>query len=348
MNHSVLHTSLRAFFTALCAMIGVVVGIIPLLLISVWLVNQSDEGLEIRSFYSPAVLPNAQDERKVLSASAPVILKININGFIGTDQLNMHTVTQQLTEATEGVLKNNRVKAVLIHINSPGGTVVDADGIYRAITDFKARNEVPIYAYVDGLCASGGMYIAAACDKIYASDVSLVGSIGVVSPPFFNVHELMKTIGVESKTLHEGKGKDNLNPFRPWKKGEADNLQSLIESYYNLFVDIILKSRSKISREALVEEYGAKVFSSEKAMEIGLVDGAGYTLDASLKTLAKAIGIDDDYYQVVKMERKVTFADLFKRDSAMMTGTITHELKCLKGFEPQLMNQFLYLYVPGN
>lgn len=65
----------------------------------------------------------------------------------------------------------------LVYINTPGGTVVDADGIYRALLEYKTKYDVPIYAYIDGLCASGGMYVALAADKIFASDVSLIGSV---------------------------------------------------------------------------------------------------------------------------------------------------------------------------
>lgn len=347
MKDSIFRSAIRSFFIAFFAMVGIAIGFIPLMLIFAALISQTDDDLEVKSHYSSTILANAQDKRKVISKSAPVILKVNVGGFIGTEKLNMHTIREQLTESREGELKSDRVKAVLVHINSPGGTVVDADGIYRAIKYYKEKHKVPVYAYIDGMCASGGMYIASACDKIYASDISLIGSVGVISPSFFNVTELMGKIGIESKTLFAGKGKDNLNPFRPWKPGEEDNLKSLIDYYYNHFVDVVSTSRPDVSRARLVNEYGAHVFPAEKAMELGFIDGTGYSLNEAITMLTKNIGIEDDYYQVVKMERKVSLSDLFKRDSPMMTGTVSHKLELSPEFDPRLMNQFLYLYLPS-
>jgi len=347
MKDSILRSTIRSFFMAFFAMVGIAIGFIPLLFIFAALISSTDEDLEVKSHYSPTIVANAQDTRKALSSKAPAVLKVNIGGFIGSEKLNMHTIREQFTESREGELKNDRVKAVLVHINSPGGTVVDADGIYRAINDYKEKHNVPVYAYIDGLCASGGMYIASACDKIYASDISLIGSIGVLSPSFFNLTELMGKIGIESKTLSAGKGKDNLNPFRPWKPGEEDNLKSLIDYYYNHFVDVVTSSRPDVSRARLVNELGAQVFPAVKAIELGLIDGAGYSLNEALTKLTNKIGIEDDYYQVVKMDRKVSLSDLFKRDSPMMTGTVNHKLELSPELDPRLMNQFLYLYLPS-
>ena len=100
--------------------------------------------------------------------------------------------------------------------------MVDADGIYRAIKHYKEQYQVPVIAYVDGLCASGGMYIACAADKIYATDVSLVGSVGVLFPSFMNFSKLLDTVGVQSLTISSCKGKDDMNPLRPWKEGGKD------------------------------------------------------------------------------------------------------------------------------
>lgn len=347
MKDTILRSAIRSFFVALFAMVGIAIGFIPLLLVFATMISQTDEDLEVKSHFSPTILPDAQDKRTTLSKSAPVILKLNVGGFIGSENLNMHSVRGQLTESREGELKNDRVKAVLVHINSPGGTVVDADGIYRAIIDYKEKYKVPVYAYIDGMCASGGMYIAAACDKIYASDISLVGSVGVLSPSFFNLTTLMEKVGIESKTLYAGKGKDNLNPFRPWKPGEEDNLKSVIDYYYNHFVNVVSSSRPDMSRTRLVNDYGANVFPAEKALELGFIDGSGYSLSETITHLANKIGIEDDYYQLVKMERKISLSELFKRDSPMMTGSVTHKLDLSPELDPRLMNQFLYLYLPS-
>lgn len=347
MQQSIFHSAVRSFVTALFAIIGIGVGFIPVILIFSLLLSQSDETLEIKNHFAPTVVPNATKIRKVLSKSAPVILKVNISGIIGTDRLNQHAIMEELVESREGDLKDNRVKAVLVHIDSPGGTVDDADGIYRAILEYKKLYKVPVFGYVDGMCASGGMYIAAACDKIFASDVSIIGSVGVISSPYFNVVGLMEKLGVESKTLYAGKGKDSLNPFRTWRPGEDDNIKSIIDYYYNHFVNVIVASRPDVSKATLVNDLGANVFSSEKAVELGLIDGAGSSLSDALTHLAKEISIEDDYYQVVKMERKISFGDLFKGESPMMSGIVKHKLELPPELDFNLMNQFLYLYLPS-
>jgi protease-4 len=347
MQQSIILSAIRSFFVSLFAMVGIGVGLIPLILILSLVIARSDESLEVKNYYSPTIVTNAQNTRKALSKSAPVILKLNVSGIIGTDKLNMHTIKQELTESREGDLKDNRVKAVLVHIDSPGGTVSDADGIYRAIKEYKERYKVPVFAYIDGMCASGGMYVAAACDKIYSSDTSIIGSIGVISSPYFNLVGLTEKLGVETKTLYAGKGKDNLNPFRPWKAGEDENIKTIIDYFYNHFVGVITSNRTEISKSRLINDYGANVFSAEKAMEYGFIDGSGNTLNDTLTTLAKNIGIDDDYYQVIKMERKISLGDLFKGDSPMMSGIVKHKLEISPEFDSRLMNQFLYLYLPG-
>lgn len=347
MKHSIFYSAIRSFFITLFAMIGIGIGLIPVIFIFILAISGKDDSTELKSYFTSSVLTNAAGSRKVLPKTAPVILKINISGFIGNESLNMHSIREMLIESREGDFSDNRVKALFVHIDSPGGTVTDADGIYRAIKDYKKTYNVPVYGYVDGICASGAMYIASACDKIYSSDVSLVGSVGVISPAFFNFSGLMEKLGVESKTLFSGKGKDNLNPFRPWKSDEENNFKMIIDYFYNHFVNVVVSNRPEMNKTRLISDYGANVFPAEKAAEIGYIDGANQTIEEALSLLAKNIGIEDDYYQVVKMERKLSFTDLFNRGSPMIKGTLNHKLELPYGIDAKLTNQFLYLYLPS-
>ena len=127
----------------------------------------------------PVIAPDATGMRNLLPSSAPVILRINVHGIIGEPHLNQDEFENLLLDSQEGMFHNNRVKGVLLHINTPGGTAIDSDGIYRALMKYKATYEIPIYAYVNGICASGGMFIASAADKIYATPESMIGSVGV-------------------------------------------------------------------------------------------------------------------------------------------------------------------------
>ncbi len=347
MQPSILRSVIRAFLSSFSALAGIGLGLLFITMIFSLLLDEDKDELEVKTHYSAKIMPNADDVRKAVSKNAPVILKVDITGTIGVEKLTGSAINELLTESREGVLKDDRVKALLIYINTPGGTVTDSDGIYRAIKEYKARYNVPVYAYVDGICASGGMYVASACDKIYASDVSLVGSIGVLVSPFFNVTGLMEKLGLEAKTLAAGKGKDELNPFRPWKEGEADSMKSILESLYAQFVDIVASNRPEIDRSRLVNDYGAHIFSAAKAEEYGFIDGIGMSLEQTIKLLAEKIGIEDDYYQVVRLDRKILISDFFSRESPLMQGKVKHQLDLCPGFDLSLSNQFLYLYAPN-
>lgn len=343
MRESIVYSSIRALLVAFFTMIGLFLGIM-LFLILFNSISTTTE-IENKTVYTPEIFPNGEGKRKTLSSDAPIILKINIDGIIGTETLNMSTIRTQLAESREGSFKEDRVKAILLYIESPGGTVIDADGIYRALKAYKEKYKVPIYAYVDGLCASGGMYIAAAADKILASNVSLIGSIGVLSPAFFNIYQMLDKIGVETLTLYAGKGKEDLNPLRPWRKDEDASYKKIIEYYYNDFVNIMVANRPSLDRTKLIEEYGAKVFPATQAKEFGFIDESGISLENSIKLLAKHIGIEDDYYQVIQLQKSTWYSELFSSKLSTF-GEIKHKIELPGGVDSALWNQYLYLYKP--
>lgn len=320
MNDTILKSGLRAFFISLCKWIGFFCGVILLFVLIDTLSSTSDHDLKIETSYRPEIIPNAQGVRKELSSSAPVILRLDIVGEIGKTGLTSEVINQQLVESREGALKNNRVKGVLVFINTPGGSGFDSDGIYRALKRYKELYKVPVYGYIDSLCASGGMYVAAGCDKVFSSNASLIGNIGVITSPFFNISKPMETYGVESLTLHAGKDKDELNPFRPWKKDEAANLQDMINFFYVNFISIVTNSRPKINAEQLVKEYGAKIFTAPEALEIGMIDDANSTESQVLELLAKEIGAEDSNYQVVRLRDSNIFKALFNSRSPLVSG----------------------------
>lgn len=343
MRESIFFSSLRAFFITLFSVAGFLAGLLLIATLIGSFVGTSENLPEISYKFSPSIQPNAKGIRKALSSSSPVILKINLKGIIGTDSLDQHSIRQQLIESQELTLKN-RVKGVLLHIESPGGTALDSDGIYHAIKAYKKQYNIPVYAFVDGICASGGMYIAAAADKITATDASIIGSVGVVTPPFMNVSQLLEKIGVQSETLYEGKGKDNMNPFRPWKKGEDENLKGLITYYYNAFVDIVANNRPNLSKEKLVDVYGANVYPAEQAKTYGYIDENGFSYGDTLKLLANDIGLEEDNYQVIELQSNSWFSELFRSRADLLHGRITHHVSLSPETDPKLQNQFLYLY----
>jgi protease-4 len=344
-RESVFVSAVRSFCTCFAALLGFSVALIAIILVIALFSNtvtSPDKSTLV-------VAADANGKREVLPESAPVILRINFHGQIGVGDLSADKIENLLLDSREDLLENNRVKAVLLHMNTPGGLATDSDIIYRALMNYKKKYNVPIYAYVDGICASGGVYITSAADKIYADASSIIGSVGVLLGPTFNVSEVMGKVGVQSLTLTEGKDKDMLNPFRPWKEGEDQSLRTVMAALYERFVDIVAKARPQLSKEKLRNEYGAQVYVAPEAQRLGYIDEGDAEYHTALADLVKAAGIDEKTsYQVVQL--KVPFgvlSALVQGKSPLLTGKITHTFQWGAHQNSEMSGKFLYLYNPN-
>lgn len=337
---SIISSTLRAFFVSIGVILGIGVGFVAL----AFLIGSGEE-VERKTTFKVAA--DANGERKTLGTSLPVILRINIEGPIGLDGLTTGKIRTLLTESREDVLKDNRVKALLLYIDSPGGTSIDSLNIYLMLKNYKERYNVPIIAYVEGLCASGAMMIAAAADQIVASEGSIIGSVGVVTSPFFNVSDVLKKYDVTALTLTAGKDKDVLNPFRPWKPEEAAPIQGIVDYTYKIFVDIMTSRRPHLDREKLVGEYGADIYPAPVAAEHGYIDHVGYSLEGSIELAVKAANLQDQEYRVVELSSKTWVSDLFQGYLPLQQNKMLHQLEIIPGLHPDLMNKVLLMYLPG-
>ncbi len=343
MRDSILYSAIRALIVAFCVVIGLSLGVVFTTVFVGALSGNATDG-KLTTVNTEEILPNAEGQREVLSSDAPVILQLNIDGVIGLENLTNKSVRQQLVESREGDFKNNRVKGILLYINTPGGTVTDADGIFRALSTYKEKYKIPIYAFVDGLCASGGMYVALSADKIFASDTSLIGSVGVIAPTFLNFTKLLDKVGVDALTITAGKDKDAMNPLRPWKPGEDANYRQIIEFYYDHFVELVTSHRTAISKEQLVKDYGAKIFPAPIAKEHGFIDFSGVSLSETIKELTTAANVSENY-QVIKLENKNWWTTLFSNQArSIFNGEMKHKLSLNPEMDALLSNQYLYLY----
>lgn len=344
MRDSIFYSALRAIVVTVSIVIGLALGFF---FISVFIesLSKGESEAELTTVYSEEILPNAAGIRKVMSSEAPVILQIDIEGVIGLDGLTADAIRQQLLESREGDFKNNRVKAILLYVNTPGGSVFDSADILRALQDYKKKYNVPIFAFVEGFCASGGMYTALAADKIFATSTSLIGSVGVLAgSPFFNVSKLLTKFDIEALVLSVGKGKDALSPFRPWKENEDENLKNILDFYYNQFVDLVTTYRPLLSREKLTQDIGAKTFPAPLAQEMGFIDVSGASIEDALKELLTKVEITDDNYQVIRLENKHWLKALLTGHNALFTGKMEHKLSISPEFDIMMKSPFLYLY----
>jgi protease IV len=342
-SDSIFKDIIRSFFNSLFKVVAFGFGIVILFVLFTTLSGTR----AVPHATTVDVLPNHEWHITPFSTETPTILQISINGIIGLDSCSYENVKTQLIESLDVQMKPDQVRAVFVHINTPGGIAEQADGIYRTLLEYKRRKNVPIYAYVDGLCASGGMYIACASDKILATQDSLVGHVGVILPTFFNFSSLMDKLGIETKTIYSGKDKDNMNPFRPWTPGESQPLQKISNFVYDRFTTIVSQHRPLLTKEVLHEQ-GAQIYPAPEAEKVGYIDGRVASMDEALLLLAKEVGIEENY-QLVELKLNNFFADLFGSDaSSLFKGKVEHTIRIAGDIRPELYGKPLYMWLPQN
>ena len=339
---SIFMSALRAFLSMLGGGIGIVLG----LFVIGMAIAAFSKAQRVTDKTECVIIADADGNRERLPDFAPAILKVNIHGLIGSKKLNAQTIESQLLDSRIGLLKNDRVKAILLHIDSPGGTVTDSYQIYAKLLDYKTRYKVPIYAYVNGICASGGMMIACAADKIFSSPVAVIGSVGVRMGPVFNFADLIEKYGIKQKTFTLGKDKDVLNSFRPWKPDEGQSIQDMLEYTYNLFLDVVVSARPKMNKNQLINVYGAEIFDPVRARQYGYIDDAKSSYSHALSELVKAAGITEKYQVVALKMLYPMFSPFVDNQSSLFSGKVRHEIALTNELPAELMNRPLYLYLP--
>jgi protease IV len=180
-------------------------------------------------------------------------------------------IIRGLTDAFE----DPDTKGVILRINSPGGSPVQAGQVYDAMLHLRKRYpSMPVFAALEDICASGGYYIAASAPKIYADKASMVGSIGVILQGF-GLEKVMEKIGVESRQLTAGKNKSFLDPFSPVDPKESAHAQKLLSRIHAQFVKVVKEGRGKRLKPGRENLFEGLVWTGDQAVKNGLVDGLG-------------------------------------------------------------------------
>jgi protease-4 len=207
--------------------------------------------------------------------------------------------------------ENDRIKAVLLHIHSPGGGVAATQEIYHAVR--RLRLEKPVIAFLSSVAASGGYYIACAADSIVSLEGTLTGSIGVVAS-FLHTEELFQKIGLDVTVVKSGKYKDIGSPYRQMSSEEKDYMSRLLGSVYSQFLQAVSEGRGMPVDDVLKVAEG-RLFTGAEAKDNGLVDRLG-TYDSAVRLAADMGGIEGDVRIVKKRKRKPFFENFFRRMSA--------------------------------
>lgn len=198
---------------------------------------------------------------------------VEVNGAIASDT---HASADNLVGALRRAFEAENARAVVLRINSPGGSPVQAGYVYDEIV--RLRDEYPdkkVYAVISDIGASGAYYIAAAADEIYANRASLVGSIGVVSGGF-GFTGLMDKVGVERRLYTAGENKAFLDPFSEEEPGEVAFWQDVLENTHNQFIEYVRKGRGDRLKDD-ERLFSGLIWTGEQALDLGLVDGLGST-----------------------------------------------------------------------
>lgn len=231
-----------------------------------------------------------EEEVLVNGDSSERIAVLNLNGTIQhtesgifvEDIYNHPLFLHMIDTAAE----DPTIKGIVLQVDSPGGTVIDTAEIHRHLVDVQEQYDKPIYVSMGNMAASGGYYVAAPAEKIFAEKATMTGSIGVIMESI-NISELAENHGIEFNTIKSGKHKDIMSPGRKMTEEEEDIMQSMIDEMYDDFVDVIVDGRGL--SESHVREVGdGRLYTGRQAVENGLVDDIG-TFDDTLQHMM------DDY-----------------------------------------------------
>ena len=278
--------------------------------------------------------------------SAPKILVVPIRGiisdapregFVRTRPSIVQEVVAQLRRAEE----DEEIKAVILKIDSPGGSVTASDILYSEIAAFKKRTGVKVVVAMMGVAASGGYYIALPADYILAHPTTLTGSIGVIfARP--KVTGLMQKIGVAVEVNKSGVDKDMGSPFRQTSAAEEKIFQDLTDRLGVRFVDLVARHR-KLEPEVVAQISTARVYLANEALELGLVDGIGY-LDSAVGQAKKLAGLAEDAKVIVYRRTEYPDDNIYNTSTRYGDGKVSLISMELPGSLNQVQTGFFYLW----
>ncbi|MEI8169660.1 MAG: S49 family peptidase [Rhodoferax sp.] len=220
-------------------------------------------------------------------ASTPHTAVVEIKGEIAS---GADASAELIVSALRGAFEDEGAQAVVLLINSPGGSPVQAGIINDEIKRLKAKHKKPVYAVVEESCASAAYYIAVAADKIFVDKASIVGSIGVLMDGF-GFTGLMDKLGVERRLMTAGENKGFLDPFSPQTEKQRAFAQTMLDQIHKQFIDVVKSGRGARLKET-PETFSGLFWSGQQAIELGLADQLG-SLDFVAREIVKAEEIID-------------------------------------------------------
>jgi protease-4 len=278
------------------------------------------------------------------------VLVIPVRGFISDSPKKQligerFSTVQEVVSHLKKAEKDEEIKAVLLEINSPGGTTTASDIIYHEIMRFKEKTKVRIIASLMDVAASGGYYIALPADRIIAHPTSIVGSVGVVflKP---KVMGLMEKLGLAVEVNKSGSEKDIGSPFRPSTAEEQRIFQDLTDRLGSRFLNLVEKHR-KMEPKLLSEISAARIYLPQEALRLGLIDRIAYLNDAISEAIALA-DLPKDAKVVVYRRTRYPDDNLYNTSTSLQSGANLPLIELnFPEIMPALNPGFYYLWMPA-
>ncbi|MBF8808152.1 MAG: signal peptide peptidase SppA [Enterococcus lacertideformus] len=234
---------------------------------------------------SSTVLEEGNSEEKIVKLTVEgTITNDGSAGLFSTEGYNHKKFLEQL----DAIKEDDSIKGIFLEVNSPGGGVYESAEIAKELSEIRNDRKIPMYVSMKNTAASGGYYISAQADKIYATEETVTGSIGVIMSGL-NYSGLLEKLGIEDTTVKSGALKDIGSSTRPQTQEEQVVLQAYIDNAYNRFVKVVSQGRHK-SEEDVKKIADGRIYDGEQAKKVGLVDEIGYPKDA-LQAMRKEQGL---------------------------------------------------------
>jgi protease IV len=234
----------------------------------------------------------------------------------GTISSGGEASAERVNTALQAAFKDKNTQGVVMRINSPGGSPVQAQTIYDEMKRLRKKYpDIPLYAVVEDICASGGYFIAAGADRIYVSKSSLIGSIGVLMNGF-GFTGTMEKLGVERRLITAGENKAMLDPFSPLDPKHRQYAVELANDIHQQFISVVREGRGKRLKEG-PDTFSGLIWTGQKSVELGLSDGIG-----SLEYVAREVVKAED---IVDFTQKENFAEKFAKRFGASAATALAE-----------------------
>lgn len=235
---------------------------------------------------SPDLFANIE-EKTIIKGNDKRVAHIDLEGIITNSTARGGTsMVEDFQRLINKAIADDKVVAIVVRINSPGGEVTASDLLHRTVQQADAKK--PVIAYMDSIAASGGYYTACGARKILAHPTTLTGSIGVIMQSV-SYHQLMEKVGMGVQVYKSGKFKDMLSGSRPTTAEESAYVNAMVRQTYDRFLDVVSASRKKSVDELRDSDLAdGRVYSGKDALATGMVDGNGYIDDAYAGAMSAA------------------------------------------------------------